>query len=348
MGEFRQPKTYLVGSSAMELDGLYDYLRDTKQEDFMDSVTLAKKAGLHDGECLLSFGAKLCYKSLILGQNANVTRVRDIPDNIKGCIQAGHSSVFGHCVLNFVTTNCSRVFTHELIRHEVGTWPDIPPLEGLHEWSQTSGRYVRLDAVDIVWDDILSGCEDLGTHLLGTVEDTVYLMECRKGLRMPPPGTDCKASEYVYWRSMAPKDELGPEAQQEWQDKCRATKWVPNDKMPFDIKKKITSAIRRFAVNGQVNEILWSINLRALRHALQMRTNRHAEYEIRLVFGQVFDIVRKKFAVAFSDAKVEIVNGLPEVTGMRTQPYAPKPIAELTDDELRAEIRRRQAGGFTV
>lgn len=329
MASFKQPQTYLVGATAIERGGLCDYLRDTKQEDFLDSVDAAKRQGLHDGECLISFGAKLCYKSLVLGTNANVTRVRDIPGNIAGCIQAGHSSVFGHCVLNFVTTNCSRVFTHELIRHEVGAEPDVPPLAGLHEWSQTSGRYVRLDTVDIVMDPILEGCQDLGMALLRNVEDTVYLMECQKNLRVPPSAHP-NALPTDWWN----KPEPG-------QPRDAGLKWVPNAQMNFDTKKKITSAIRRFAVNGQVNEILWSVNLRALRHMLQMRTNRHAEYEIRLVFGQVFDLVRKKFPVTLSDAKVEIVNDLPEVTGLRTQPYAPKPVEELTEAELTAEVNRR-------
>ncbi len=307
MGNLIQPKTYLVGSTRME-EGMSDYLRDTDNLGFADSIRDARKDGLHDGECLISFGAKLCYKSLTLGQNANVTKVRDIKDNIAACIKAGHSSVFGHCVVNFVTTNCSRLFTHELIRHEVGTEVDVPPLGGLHEWSQTSGRYVRLERIDIAFDPILEGCEELVADHLTATEDLVYLLECKTGLRVPNP-KDPTAPE---WSWTTPREDGV---------RYEGGKWIPNDALDFDRKKKLTSAIRRVAPNGQVNEIFYSINLRALRHILQMRTARHAEWEIRLVFNQIYQLVRSKFPATFSDAKETDVDGLLEISGMRTTSY---------------------------
>lgn len=311
MGQFVEPRTYLVGASRLERDGLTAYLQDTGQQQFLGEVDDALKGGLHEGEVLCSTAAKLCYKSLVLGQNANVTRTRAIADNLKGVIDAGHSSVWGHLCFSFITTNCSRLFTHELIRHEVGSNPDIPESwPGLHEWSQTSGRYVRLDRVDLAWDPILAGCEDLGFKLLGEVEKTVYLLECRTGLRKPNPAHPQAPMEACF------AEPCGNLAQ--------TLRWMPvddKDGFSFDRKKKLTSAIRRFAVNGQVNELFWSANARALRHMVQMRTARGAEWEIRLVFGQVFEAVRRLCPVVFSDAKVELVQGLIEVTGMKTQPY---------------------------
>ncbi len=310
MPELLQPKTYLVGSTQIESDGMIDYLKETGQLGFVDSVSAAQEEGLHDGEILASMAAKICYKSLVPGQNVNVTKTRDIPENIKACIAAGHSSVFGHVVFNFITTNCSRLFTHELIRHEVGTEIDVPGIPlGLHEWSQTSGRYVRLEKIGVAWDPILEGCEDLATAHIAATEDLVYLMECRKGLRIPNlkyPNADpyrCLKSPSQAWIQDEEK------------------RWVPNDKLNFDTKKKLTSAIRRFAMNGQVNEIFWSANLRALRHILQMRTGRHAEWEIRLVFGQVYQLLKAKLKVSLLDAKEEVIEGLLEVSGMKTQAY---------------------------
>jgi thymidylate synthase (FAD) len=335
MSEYLQPKTYLIGSTQLEHEGFEQYLKDTGQEDFLGSVAAARSIGISEGECLISFGAKLCYKSLVLGKNSNITRVRDIPGNVAGCIGMGHSSVFGHLCLNFVTTNCSRLFTHELIRHEVGTEISIPPLDGLHEWSQTSGRYVRLESVDIVWDPILEGCEDLGVKLLCSVEDTIYLMECRKGLRVPSPlYPDADAYTWL-------------QARRNLELRADEFKWVPNTKLNDTYKKQLTSAIRRFAVNGQVNEIMWSVNVRALRHMLQMRTSRFAEYEIRLVFNQVFDLVKDRFTACFADAKGEKVGGLVEITGMHTQPYAPKPLSDLPDKDLVNELTRRGWLGLT-
>lgn len=314
MADLVQPRTFLVGATGLDVAGLADYLEYTQNQDFSLSVSAALANKCSDGECLASMAAKVCYKSLTLGQNANVTRIRDIPSNIKACIDAGHSSVFGHVVCNFITTGCSRVFTHELIRHEVGTEIDVPPIPlGLHEWSQTSGRYVRIDELSVVWDPILDGCEDIALAHIRATEELVYMLECRKGLRVPnPKNPEAAPEEYYLRRTMLLRD---PTTAEDY-------KWVPNDKMSFDVKKKITSAIRRFALNGQSNEIFWSANLRALRHMLQMRTAPGAEREIRLVFGQVFDLVNKKFPNVFYDAQVSMVEGLPHVHSMKTQPYA--------------------------
>src|SRR3954469_12889793 len=134
MGKFVTPKVFLVGYTGIDMEGLWEYLKEAQAEEFADSIRAADGEGLSDGEILCSFYAKLCYKSLVLGQNINVTRTRDIPGNVQNAMEQGHGSVFEHAWLNLVTTDCSRVFTHELVRHRTGT-----------AFSQTSGRYVRLD-----------------------------------------------------------------------------------------------------------------------------------------------------------------------------------------------------------
>lgn len=105
----------------------------------------------------------------------------------------------------------------------------------------------------------------------------------------------------------------------EWQ-----IEWRYEDKdgmKDFDRKKKITSALRRVLPNGQSNEIGFSVNLRALRHTVMMRTAAGAEWEIREVFGQVYRLVRDRFPSVFLDAKEDVVDGLLQVSGMRMQPY---------------------------
>lgn len=82
----------------------------------------------------------------------------------------------------------------------------------------------------------------------------------------------------------------------------------------MDEKKRITSALRRFLPNGQANEMGWSINLRALRHTIEARTSRHAEWEIRAVFNQVYDLIKEKYPTMFLDAKLEEVRDLNEIT----------------------------------
>lgn len=81
----------------------------------------------------------------------------------------------------------------------------------------------------------------------------------------------------------------------------------------FDTKKKLTSAFRRMAPIGLATTIGWSCNLRSLRHVIELRTDPHAEEEIRFLFGEVFRIVRERHPNAFADYEVEMVDNLPWV-----------------------------------
>jgi thymidylate synthase (FAD) len=79
----------------------------------------------------------------------------------------------------------------------------------------------------------------------------------------------------------------------------------------FDVKKKVTSAMRRIAPIGLATSIGWSANMRALRWVLETRTDPSAEEEIRLVFGKVGEIVCARYPNLFKDFEPVIVDGLP-------------------------------------
>lgn len=265
MGKFVEPKTYWIGYTMPEYDGFHKYLVDSGNREFITTYNAAIANGVHPGLALCSFYGKLCYKSLTLGHNDNITMIRDVESNIKNCFLQGHGSVFEHCWLNFVVTDCSRVFTHELVRHRVGT-----------AFSQTSGRYVRGDCLDIVFDPILEEVKEEATELQLVIEQ--------------------------YYNKMVEKMGL-------------------NQEKDFNIKKQKTSALRRFLPNGQSNEIGFSCNLRAIRHLVQIRTSEFAEWEIRKIFNQVYQLVKEKIPLLFCDAKEREVKGLLEVYGMKQQPY---------------------------
>lgn len=290
MGNFVKPKVYWVGYSEMNDSGVMRYLKDSSNEDFWESIQAAREGGLTNAEILCSMFAKLCYKSLTLGHNANISRVRDIEQNIRGCFDVGHGSVFEHINFNFVIADCSRVFTHELVRHRIGT-----------AFSQNSGRYIRLDSIDIVFDPIL---------------------EPIRGLCMEKQ----KYDEDWYTRAV---EGMGLEGMKS-----------------FSKKKKTTSALRRFAPNGQSNEIGFSVNLRSLRHTIMMRTGRAAEWEIRLVFEQIYFLLKDKYPTIFHGAREEVVDGIVEITGMKMQPYEKNSemlLSELSDEQLEEELKERRA-----
>jgi thymidylate synthase (FAD) len=85
------------------------------------------------------------------------------------------------------------------------------------------------------------------------------------------------------------------------------------DEKKFDVKKKLTSAFRRVAPIGLATTIGWSCNFRTLRHVIEMRTDPHAEEEIRFLFAEVFQIVQDRFPSILGDYEVEEVDGLPWV-----------------------------------
>jgi len=84
-----------------------------------------------------------------------------------------------------------------------------------------------------------------------------------------------------------------------------------DDEKTFDRKKKLTSAFRRMAPIGVATTIGWSCNFRALRHVIEMRTEPNAEEEIRLVFSQVYNLVKDRYPNLLGDYEVEEIDGLP-------------------------------------
>lgn len=87
-----------------------------------------------------------------------------------------------------------------------------------------------------------------------------------------------------------------------------------NSREDFAKKKVLTSAFRRIIGNGVASNIEATYNHRALRHLINVRTSRHAEEEIRLAFGNLFDQLKARYSAIYADARVEMVDGLPEIT----------------------------------
>ena len=85
------------------------------------------------------------------------------------------------------------------------------------------------------------------------------------------------------------------------------------DHLGFGEKKKLTSSMRRLAPIGLMTTIVVTANQRAWRHMIQMRTSRHAEEEIRYIFGSIFRILNGRYPSLYQDAVQETVDGLPEV-----------------------------------
>jgi thymidylate synthase (FAD) len=72
----------------------------------------------------------------------------------------------------------------------------------------------------------------------------------------------------------------------------------------FHEKKLKTSFMRRFAPDGVATGIVWTANVRTLRHTIEARTDPGAEEEIRLVFGKIGELMRTEAPALFGDYTV--------------------------------------------
>lgn len=126
-----EPKVFLIGESTVNKEGLNAFLTHLGVPEWTSD------AGT-DIELLTEVYGRACYKSFGTELNPNITRVRSSNHAYTSNIIAkGDGSVLEHGVANFFFCDVSRVFTHELVRHRVGT-----------AMSQESLRYVRLTDLD--------------------------------------------------------------------------------------------------------------------------------------------------------------------------------------------------------
>jgi thymidylate synthase (FAD) len=89
------------------------------------------------------------------------------------------------------------------------------------------------------------------------------------------------------------------------------------DKMTFEQKKRVTSALRRILPDGIATNIIWTANHRTIRWVIEMRTDPSAEVEIRKIFDQVAEICIRDYPLLYADfQKIQLPDG--------TSQYVPK------------------------
>jgi thymidylate synthase (FAD) len=230
------PSAFLIARPSIDVDGMNAYLKDVGGESWLERrLEEADGEGgqLNHGELLVEFGGRACYRSWEPGLNPNVTKVRtDQREYFANILRSAHGSVLEHANYSFAIRNCSRVFTHELVRHRAGS-----------AFSQESLRYVRLTDI---------------------------------GFRVPP------ALEPVREQVLAIVEQL-----EEFQMSAASELGIDSEGVPFHVKKEVTSALRRLAPIGLSTDIIWTANVRTLRHVIEMRTADGAEEELRLVFDEI-------------------------------------------------------------
>jgi thymidylate synthase (FAD) len=153
------PAVFLIARPSIDLDGMRAYLQEVDGESWLARRLSETGDAPNGGELIVEFGGRACYRSWEPGLNPNVTKVRtDQREYFANILRSAHGSVLEHANYSFALHNCSRVFTHEIVRHRAGS-----------AFSQESLRYVRLTdigfrvpyALEPVREQVLSIVEQL-------------------------------------------------------------------------------------------------------------------------------------------------------------------------------------------
>lgn len=102
-------------------------------------------------------------------------------------------------------------------------------------------------------------------------------------------------------------DELAAEARElvqhlgRFQEKIADRLKIDEPGTPFSTKKAVTSAMRRYAPEGRSTGLVWSANVRALRHVIETRSAAGAEVEIREFADQLIKIMQRAAPLLFAD-----------------------------------------------
>jgi thymidylate synthase (FAD) len=134
---------------------------------------------------------------------------------------------------------------------------------------------------------------ELVRHRAGSAfsqESLRYVRLTDIGFRVPP------ALEPLRGRVLTIVEQL-----EEFQRDAAAELGIDDEGVPFHIKKEVTSALRRLAPIGLSTDIIWTANLRTLRHVIEMRTAEGAEEELRIVFDEVAAAMAREAPLIFQD-----------------------------------------------
>lgn len=230
-----------------------------------------------DAGAVCGLCAKRCYMSFEPGLNPNVTRVRKVwHEYLANILKSGHGSVTEHASWTFAIEGVSRVFTGEMNRHRAGV-----------AISEGSMRYIRFD--------------DIGFWM------PISLAEGNKTLWSPKLGI---SEEKFEWNKAETREifrESFAEAEANYQDLCNL--WDIENIKAFSVKKKLTSMFRRLVGMGVATGGTWTLNTRALRHVIALRTSPHAEEEIALVMSMIGKYMIESEPALFGDFEQDEATG---------------------------------------
>jgi thymidylate synthase (FAD) len=172
------PEVFLIARPTLDWEGVAAYLKAVGGSAWLERIRAEGESERPEGERLVEFMGRLCYRSWEVGLNPNVTRIREDTDvYLTNILRSGHGSVVEHANYSFVFLNVSRVATHELVRHRAGS-----------AFSQESLRFVRL--TDIPFEHPQEIAEN--PELLAEANDLLARMESFQVMAADKLGLDAE------------------------------------------------------------------------------------------------------------------------------------------------------------
>lgn len=153
---WHEPEIYLLARPAMNLEGLTGFLESR-------GMSWVETSDASDAETVAEVAGRICYMSF----SKDIASIR-YPNSkyLANIIDSGHESVIEHATWTFIIDRVSRAFSHQLVRHRVGTafsqlsqqyhdetdadfvYPQGLPVDGRDEWISsvkcTLGSYKKL------------------------------------------------------------------------------------------------------------------------------------------------------------------------------------------------------------
>lgn len=229
-----------------------------------DEFEIPDEDDLSDPALLSALAAKQCYMAFQPDLNPNVTKVRsNMVKYLDNVLAQYHGSVLEHPVYTFGINGCSRVFTGEANRHRAGV--------GV---SERSMRFIRYTNIKFWMPECFRAAPGDGDLTLRKKQAS------REVLTEQFKSQEAMMARFAdIWR-----EELAPESK-------------------FHAKKTLTSAFRRGIGMGVATGGIWSLNMRALRHVIAMRTEASAEEEMIHIYKKVGKIMLAEVPELFGDFK---------------------------------------------
>lgn len=277
MRVINEPRVYLIGRQAVVKENLDQFLTDHDVNWKSDSE--------YPGEILAETAGRLCYMSF------GKPRPGGSEAYFKHILESGHHSVIEHSVWTFLITDVSRSLTHELVRHR------------LMSYSQLSQRYVDESVSEYVIPDVIQNSPKLN-HLWVETLEAVSKSYIQLSVELYDKLMNDAYNEYLYEKAIdnetGPVDSCIVQPYEEWKSKL-------DRETLTSIRKQARQAARSVLPNATETKIVVTANARSWRHFILLRSNRHAETEIRKLANKIYDILVVESPNIFGDLQIKVL-----------------------------------------